>query len=118
MNGRLGTIPTNKHAVEVQLMRKFVDGMRLHSFVHSQDKDVQILLCMMAKSSKRGTLSFIDSAYYSEVVPPAAPVPPADLRQLVCDSIKNVTTIGPSCITSLTAMEHVQLSMIGTAMVQ
>ena len=115
MNGRLGTIPTNKHAVEVELMRRFVDGMRLHSFVHSQDKDVQILLRMMAKSSKRGTLSFIDSACYSEVVPPAAPVPAlrsADLRQLVCDSIKNVTTIGPSCITSLTATEHVQLSMM------
>ena len=54
-------------------MRKFVDGMWLHSFVHSQDEDVQVLL-RMTKSSKRGTLSFIDNVCYSEVVPSAAPV--------------------------------------------
>lgn len=96
-------------------MCKFVDGMRLHGFVHSEDEDVQVLLRMIAKSSKRGTLSFIDNACYSEVVPPAAPVPAlrsADIRQLVCDSISHVTTMGPSCITSLTTAEHLQLSMI------
>lgn len=50
----------------------------------------------------------------SEVVPLTASVPAlrsADLRQLVSDS-NQVTTMSPSSITSLTAAEHVQLSMI------
>ena len=64
MNGWHGTIPPNKHAVEVQLMRKFVDGMCLHGFVRLKDEDVQVLLRMMAKSSKCRTLSFIDPGCY------------------------------------------------------
>ena len=44
MNGQLGNIPTNNCSVEIQLMRKCVDGMWLNSYVHSTSSEVQSLL--------------------------------------------------------------------------
>ena len=96
-------------------MRKFVDGMHLHSFVHTEDEDVQALLRMVAKSSKEGALSFIDQASYSEVVPHVVPVlalRPESLRQLVNDSTDHFTIVGVSSTAVLTTPEHAQLTLL------
>lgn len=115
MNGRLGAIPTNNRSVEVQLMRKFVDSMHLHSYVHAEDENVQALLRMMSQSSKRGTLSFIDRASYSEVVPHVAPVPTlthVNPGHLVIDYVDHVTIVGTSSTAVLTTQEHAQLTLL------
>lgn len=118
MNGQLGAIPTNNHSVEVQLMRKFVDGLCLNSFVHSNSEEVQALLQLLKHSSKRGTLSFIEN---KSVEPHVLPVHTVSSMEncSTADSLKHILvecsgqeTIFGSQYAVITNEEHAQLTII------
>ena len=118
MNGQLGAIPTNNHSIEVQLMRKFVDGMCLNSFVHSNCEEVPSLLQLLKHPFKRGTLSFIDnkSLYPQHVLPVYTGILDncscADgLKRILVECSGQETIIVSQCAV-LTKEEHPQLSII------
>ena len=115
MNGQLGAIPTNNRSVEVQFMRQFTDGMYLNSHVHAQSPEVQAILRQLTQSSKRGTLSFMDS---SEDVAHATPIhlvssidSTGDLKHIIENTIGHERLAGCKCTTALTAEEHERLTI-------
>ena len=116
MNGQLGAIPTNNRSVEVQFMRQFTDGMYLNSYMHAQSPEVQAILRQLTQSSKRGTLSLIDS---SEDVAHATPIhlvssidSTGDLKHIIENTIGHERLAGCKCTTALTAEEREHLTIL------
>ena len=119
LNGQLGAIPTNNLSVEVQLMRKFVDGMFINSYIPQlqEPPEIQPLLQLLKHPTKRGTIgsfnqSIDDSPVQTTFTSTEREFTTDELTHMIIQSIGQEIVCGSKLETALTVVEHTTLTDI------
>ena len=118
MNGHLGSFSTNHLNIEVQLMRRFVEGVILLNYQHKSSESMELIKIQEVLSGpvRRGTLGLLDqdseqTASFS-VIYGTDPISVINLCKIVHERNGTEVIIGSKFETAMSQDDHTAISAV------